>query len=125
MCNYALNLRLTVLGHRHRWHQEAQLQARADDPRFQEPQSSGIDRCRDDAGSGVQGEEDAREDGRNQDQDQEAQDRQDRQRPESCHDQGRRSREAREPPPHRSCQDRRQEHPQELDYFSHVFRPVL
>jgi len=100
-----------------RWHQAAQLQARADDARFQEPQAAGFHRSRDDAGACVQGEEDAREDGRNQDQDQEAQDRQDRQRPPGAHDQGRRARKAREPPPHHAGQDRRQEHPQELDFL--------
>ena len=62
-----------------RWHQEAQLQARADDTRFQEPQAAGFHRSGDDAGACIQGEEDAREDGRKEDQDQEAQDRQDRQ----------------------------------------------
>jgi hypothetical protein len=105
-----------------RWHQEAQLQARADDARFQEPPAAGFHRSRDDAGPRVQGEEDAREDGRNQDQDQEAQDCQDRQQPPGAHDQGGRAREAREPPPHNASQDRRQEHPQELDFF--FFRGV-
>lgn len=60
-----------------RWHQEAQLQAWVDDSRFQEPQAVGFHRCWNNARACVPWEEDAREDGRNQDQDQEAQDRQD------------------------------------------------